>query len=73
MKNLEDEIVRCSNIHSINEVFNTKNRKEHKAKMLNCKNLSMVLNKIGLNKDKLWTKEDFQYIKFMTDREKIIQ
>lgn len=71
VKNLEDELVRCSNMNHIFEMFQSSNKKEHKHKMNHCKNLDSVFSKINLQVEKLWTKTDEGYEKLTFGRDKL--
>ncbi len=54
-KNMEDEIVKCSDCKKIEEVFQTQSVKDFKREWLKCQNLEKKLADINFNSSKLWT------------------
>lgn len=57
IKNFEDELVRCSKVNNVDEIFSTKSSDEFKKKFLACKDLSAKMKQIKLDFDKLWSKD----------------
>lgn len=57
-KNLEDEIVKSTNLKKILEMFETKSIGEHKTIFKNHKNLLQKLEKIGFDINKIWLYND---------------
>lgn len=52
----EDELVYSSSLNNINEMFNTKTKKEFKKAFLKQKDLSSKLKQINFNVNKIWTR-----------------
>lgn len=65
-KNFEDEIVKSSNLHTINNMYNTKEKSEFKYRFINDKNLFNKLKYYEFDINKMWKSTsipDFSFIK----------
>lgn len=58
VSNFEDEILYCSNIKSINQIFNTEGIDEFKQRFIHSKNIINKLETIGFDINKIWTRKD---------------
>lgn len=54
VKNFEDEILRCSKIKRIDDIFNTQGANAFKRKFISCDNIESKLKTLDFNFDKLW-------------------
>ena len=64
--NLEDELVRCSNVKSVVELTHSKSNKDFKRDFCSMTNIRMVLDRYDLDIDRLWTEKtphQFDFIK----------
>ncbi|MFA5283653.1 MAG: hypothetical protein WC366_04035 [Bacilli bacterium] len=73
VKNFEDELIRCSKINNLNEIFSTESTEEFKKKFLACKDLCAKMEEIELNFNELWNKitDQKELQKFRSDPRRI--
>lgn len=60
IRNFEDELVYCSSVTSVNQIFKTQSKSEFKSKFMHSNNILNTLKNINFDISKLWSRNNIE-------------